>query len=280
MNNFGFKVIDVKKFDKEIFEIIEYSNNNKLPIELAIYKEDKEMYERIIKEGKYLNTIHLSRKCNVHLKNKTFEEHKGNIFNEIERGVSYGIYRFVLHMNIEKFNMKKNERKDIIKVLLERLSEINEFSKKMDKNDKKVEIFIENLFEPLYFYKELFEEINELELDRINFCFDIGHAKIWSKDTLENWLLFLKIMKNDYKKNFHFHIHFNAGLKDQHLSFEESINEGITEKDEYFSKLKNISDIIKYDLIDVYKDDTFVMEQNPKYQISGYEIMKKKVINE
>jgi len=276
MNNFGFKIIDDIKIEKEVFELIDYSNKNKLPMELAIYKEDKEMYERIIEKSQYLNTIHLSKNSKLYIAHKTFDQHKHIIFEEIKRGVSYGVYRFVLHPNDYNFNLSNTHYKDkIISLLIERLTEVNEFVNKLNSN-KKVEIYIENMFDPIELFKELFKEIDNIKLDNINFCFDIGHAKVWSGTNLEEWIEFLDILKNKYNKKFHFHIHFNLGLGDQHLSFEEAVEQGMEDKDEYFSSSKKITDAIRNDLIDVYKDDTLVMEQNPKYQINGYEMMKNK----
>jgi uncharacterized protein (UPF0276 family) len=77
-------------------------------------------------------------------------------------------------------------------------------------------IFIENTFEDLSFYENLFEKADK----KLNFVFDIGHKKVHSKKSNESWILFLKGLREKGRK-IHFHIHDNNGIYDLHktLSF-------------------------------------------------------------
>ena len=58
-------------------------------------------------------------------------------------------------------------------------------------------------------------------MTRQHFCFDIGHAKIWSNDSLDDWLGFMADLES---AGFilHCHLHANSGFADEHLSLAEA----------------------------------------------------------
>lgn len=97
-----------------------------------------------------------------------------------------------------------------------------------------VTIYLENtLFdgEPANanFYSSLFELVLEYDLGHLGFCFDLGHAKAFSTDSLARWVALLDRL-NSHKVPLHFHLHNNGGQTDEHLSFRQAdlrdLNEG------------------------------------------------------
>ena len=93
-------------------------------------------------------------------------------------------------------------------------------------------VHIENTFHPLSFYRWFFGVVERLELRYIHCCFDIGHAKIWSQESLPQWFQWLHELESK-GVHLHFHLHANNGLADQHLSFVESETLGLNAADDY-----------------------------------------------
>jgi endonuclease IV len=166
-----------------------------------------------------INTIHLnSENCLILHPHNPFSYFKNNIMEEIEIGIKYGVKRYVLHMNKWKFNVKNRQEKYINMIIVN----LKELSIELEKYD--VDIFIENLYEPLPFYEELFEEVCKNNLNRIHHTFDFGHAKVWGEYNIENYFRYLKKLKYEYQRKFHFHVHTNNGLFDEHKSFLEGVD--------------------------------------------------------
>jgi hypothetical protein len=97
-----------------------------------------------------------------------------------------------------------------------------------------LDVHIENTYEDLDFYRRLFRGLVASGIEQIHFCFDLGHAKVWSTDCLEEWLGFLEDLVNEGLR-LHFHLHANRGLSDEHLSFVTAERLGITSPDSYTS---------------------------------------------
>ncbi|MGD9165030.1 MAG: hypothetical protein PVF13_09760, partial [Chromatiales bacterium] len=93
-------------------------------------------------------------------------------------------------------------------------------------------IYIENTYHDIDFYQWLFLALKREALDHIHFCFDFGHAKIWSLQPLRAWYDFLVELKR-VGKRLHFHLHTNRGLSDEHLSFLEAEWMELCNMDEY-----------------------------------------------
>jgi len=239
---------------------------------MAIYKYDKKNIEfahKILKENQnIINTIHLnSQNCILLYPNKDFSYFKDNIIKEIEIGNKYGIKRFVLHMNRYKLNTIHHSERffDLIIPLLEELE--------IELKKKDSEIFIENLYEPLSFYQELFKRIHEKRLNRIHYTFDFGHAKCWSGDNIEEWFEYLRILKNKYNRKFHFHVHTNNGLFDEHKSFLQGNNTNRNDIDGKYLISNRIEQYV-IDFIKEFNEDTFVMEMEIEEQIKNWKYLK------
>lgn len=83
-------------------------------------------------------------------------------------------------------------------------------------------IFVENTYEDLSFYELLFESASP----DLNFVFDIGHMKVHSKKSQNEWISFLKKLEKEGRL-LHFHIHDNNGIYDLHRNISEDKNEEV-----------------------------------------------------
>ncbi|MBK5964216.1 hypothetical protein CCR95_08990 [Thiocystis minor] len=91
-------------------------------------------------------------------------------------------------------------------------------------------LHIENTYHGLDFYRRFFQETAAVGLGATHFCFDLGHAKIWSTEGLQDWLGFLTELDLEGRR-IHCHLHANAGLNDDHLSFLAAERKGLTGAD-------------------------------------------------
>lgn len=88
---------------------------------------------------------------------------------------------------------------------------------------------LEKTFESIAWFENIFEQAPLT----LGFCLDIGHVKLWEKDTLENWMLFVDKI-NDKGHPIHFHIHNNDGTNDQHVNLSKSFVEGFLVEDDTY----------------------------------------------
>ena len=75
-----------------------------------------------------------------------------------------------------------------------------------------IKLAIENIFQGRFYSKidELIKLVNDINLENVGFCLDVGHANVDNVDIPNT----IKDMGN---KLFEIHLHDNDGLKDQHL---------------------------------------------------------------
>jgi sugar phosphate isomerase/epimerase len=129
--------------------------------------------------------------------------------------------------------------------------------------------YLENTYHGISFYKELFGLVKRKDLDRIHFCFDIGHAKVWSANTLREWVDFLEFLKfNDIR--IHFHLHLNSGTKDEHLSFMECNHTG----GDNFSDYVRYEDVFR-DLIFRFPEERKIFEVKPKFAVPNIQFINR-----
>lgn len=82
-------------------------------------------------------------------------------------------------------------------------------------NSQGVVVHIENVYETPEWFSQ-FYAVAECEHVPVGFCLDIGHARAFSKTSLDAWSPLLASL-NDKGVSLHFHIHGNDGTKDMHL---------------------------------------------------------------
>lgn len=227
MHNFGFKVVD--KSPLQIGPILDYAIAHLRPVEVGLYYEDaatRELLERRLASRPVPVSAHTNHErfhaFNLHRALDLLEAHIG-----VARG--FGSAYSVLHAANLPLPQRPNTRSGLMKLLLDNLERAQALCAQHD-----YRLHVENVYHPLVFYRELFDGIVARGLSRIHFCFDIGHAKVWSGETLDDWLAFADELVTEGIR-LHFHLHANAGLTDEHLSLAEAHTAGICGPDGYFN---------------------------------------------
>jgi hypothetical protein len=116
----------------------------------------------------------------------------------------------------------------------------------------------------------LFALVERLELRYIHCCFDLGHAKIWSPESLPQWLQWLHELEiKDVR--LHFHLHANNGLTDQHLTFVESESLGLNGSDGYTQAWDYFAAIAQ--LHQQFPDSRKVFEVKPALAVENMDLV-------
>jgi hypothetical protein len=229
MRNFGYKIVDLDT--AAIEPVVLDALHTGCPLEIGLYFANLPARHLL---GDLLDDQAHS-KVNTHL-----NHHKINIFNanesmnqlrqQIELSLSFHSSYSITHVARFPMPTAVSRRKPLTEKLLSNLQRIERLCR-----EYRYPIFIENTYHSLSFYRRLFKLIKFAELKHIHFCFDIGHAKVWSGATLEEWMAFLQELQ-DSGTLIHFHLHANRGLSDEHLSFVQAESLGITGPDEFSEK--------------------------------------------
>lgn len=280
INGLGFKIVDNIKEKHFIDVLINYINKqkNKVPLELAFYKDDLNFQKYII--DKLINanidiSFHLHTKkftLDTLLRKNTFDYNE--LIKQLETMKKYNIKKAIFHLSnvlLENKDIEMNVK--LYKLLYIHLKNINDILKDYD-----IKIYIENVFDSREFYLNLMKCCKDLEF--IHFCLDIGHAKVWSGSSIFEWFITLKYMQS-IGKDIHFHMHCNYGLFDNHISIQE-YNKNREDKDIFLMKDYNLygkdasqssyEEIYKY-IIENFSDNTKIMEIKPEYTIKEYEYL-------
>lgn len=119
-------------------------------------------------------------------------------------------------------------------------------------------LFVENVFEPLAFFREIFDAFDRggNPGQAIGFCLDIGHARVLSDDSLREWLEFSEgLATRGYP--IHAHVHCNRGVADDHMPLIEGEREGLLGPVDGFST-GLIEESVR--LFEIVADEHFVFE--------------------
>jgi sugar phosphate isomerase/epimerase len=227
MHNFGFKIID--RAPSQLGLILDYAIEQKRPVEVGLYQGDPaalDLLERRLAPGHVAVNAHTNHeRChalNLHLALDQLDAH-------IRQARSLGSGYSVLHAANMPLTQRAEKRSALMALLLDNLERAEALCAKHD-----YRLNLENVYHPLAFYRELFDGILSRGLARIHFCFDIGHAKVWSAETLDDWLAFMDELTSRGVR-LHMHLHANQGITDEHLSLAEAQALGICGADGYFN---------------------------------------------
>lgn len=255
MNNIGFKIVD--KDEDIVIEILQEAQRKNVPVEMGLYGESQRVRAFCTKLNIPLN-IHFNH---IAYSLMDIEKHKDLFFQEIKIaktiGANYGIH----HMAKYPMTGQAGYQDTLIKEVLNRMQSVEDLAIKAD-----FEVYIENTFESLSFYRKVFHGLKERQTKKLNFCFDIGHAKVWSGDNFESWITFLMELKKLGFK-LHLHLHANCGLIDEHLSLMEANDMGFNGNDGVFSDLtyeKMFLEIFKK-----FPDERKIFEVKPNLAIEN-----------
>ncbi len=228
MHNFGFKVMD--RNPDLLGPIIDYAIHHRRPVEVGLYYADSQALDLL---GRRLfnapipvnaHTDHdRFNAFNLHLTQDLLEDHILLARNLL--GSAYS----VLHTASLPMTLRPGRRPALLKLLLDNLERAEELCAAHD-----YRLYLENVFHPLSFYRDIFEGVHARGLSRIHFCFDIGHAKLWSGETLKDWIAFMEELAA-MGFGLHCHLHANQGFTDEHLSMAEVDALGIGGADGYYN---------------------------------------------
>jgi ribosomal protein S18 acetylase RimI-like enzyme len=151
-----------------------------------------------------------------------------DLIRHVDRVQPLGSRYSIIHLSTAPLAQRRAFRQRLFDALLEGLIVIEGICETAD-----YAVYVENTFEGLDFYAALFDAIRHYGLRRIHFCFDMGHAKVWSQETAGDWLGFLESLRA-VGIRLHFHLHNNRGLTDDHLAFHEAAAEGFNQPDQTY----------------------------------------------
>lgn len=224
---FGFKIAD-----RDIAghaPVLDYALTHRRPIEVGLYFGEADALRWLERE-----LADAPIPVNAHTNHDRFTAFDLDrtwplLEAHIEQARRLGSRYSVLHAAWGPLSLRPPLRDAVIARLLNNLEKAEELCEKAD-----YRLHLENVFHPLSFYRELFAAIHARGLKRIHFCFDIGHAKIWSGETLDEWLAFTQTL---VEQGFllHSHLHANQGMADEHWSMAEASAAGITAPDGYYN---------------------------------------------
>ena len=212
MNNIGFKIYKNQLDNDIIIQKALLHLENKGFLELGTYKinpftfEDIEKLklfhfdsEKIIYHADY-NYFNL----NTYL-SKNDSYYYERLIEEIEQAIHLNAKKMVLHLE-KDISKRILSEEDILYYIQETISLFKMIYEEFPAS-KIITIFIENTFSSLDFYKKL---ILTLKINNFNvgFTLDIGHCKVWSSNSLSEWIDMAKMFHNK-DIPLHFHIHSN-----------------------------------------------------------------------
>lgn len=262
--SYGFAFRSEPKHKKYIAALLRYAKSRGLGVEFGIFDSKgkrRRDYIPILQE--YAPSLNI----NVHM---NFYEHRILNFSKKIPGIledialykqlncSYGI----IHLT-SRSEANKSEKYIYAKGLQE-LKVADQMGRELG-----FEFYLENVHQSLDFYKRMFEDMKSLRLTNIHFCFDLGHAKVYSpfdKTTITDWVLWLKTLDK-----VHFHLHNNYGrrnLETPHWKLDKHMPFGShTEADEFSEGIEYVS-LVQL-LENEFPESKKVFEVKPYYGLNN-----------
>ncbi len=227
LKKFGYKILDRRRDEME--PLLLDAMTSQRPVEIGIYYHDPithDLFNNLLPHsGIALNTHLDHRHLNLFVLND--DEALDRLKRQIETSLHWGANYAVNHVSAFTLSRRIEYQDALFEKLTDHLRILNRVCRKYQ-----FPIYLENTYQEVSFYERLFSEISLNDFKYIHFCFDFGHAKVWSERPLQAWLeLLRKLQKRD--KQLHFHLHTNRGISDEHLSFAEAEWMEITGIDEY-----------------------------------------------
>lgn len=261
IRSIGFKVVDRRR--DEIEPLLARCQQELRPFEIGLYFNDPSSHDLIEQslpdKNIPLNTHLDHRRLNVFALNEY--DTTPHLRRQIELSLKWGADYGINHLSAFPLPRREQYQPDLQEKLFKQLSLLNSICREYH-----FPIYLENTYHDLDLYKQTFRLIVENQFDYLHFCFDFGHAKIWSIKPLADWLAFLEELKKDTKK-IHFHLHTNRGLSDEHLSFIEAEWLNIIKPDSYTSPMNSFEAIEQID--QQFPESRKLMEAPPQEAIEN-----------
>lgn len=187
------------------------------PLEIGFYSmegpyrvEDGFLDDLVAEFGTHNKKIvHLSMKNALFPYQKPVALWEQEILEEVALAQSIGAEYCIIHDVKWAPGVKKTE--EMVDLIVEHARHIADCSP--------LPLYMENTFSGVEFYRRVFQQTGAA----LQFVFDIGHAKVWSHDSLESWAMLLSELVDQGVK-IHFHIHANDELFDRHRPFTKLSN--------------------------------------------------------
>jgi len=255
MNNIGFKIVD--KDEDIVIEILQAAERENAPVEVGLYGESQRVRE-------FCRTLKIPK--NIHFNHIVYsltdiEKHPKIFLDEVKIAKSIGADYGIHHMAKYPMTAQKGYQKELIKDVTNKMLVVEKSALKA-----KFDVYIENTFESISFYRKVFLNLKKSGTKRLNFCFDIGHAKVWSGDDFNSWIEFLLELK-ELGFKIHFHLHVNRGLVDEHLSMLEADERNIRGDDGVFSHITYKE--MFYKIQDLFPQERKIFEVKPHLAIEN-----------
>jgi hypothetical protein len=223
----GYKVFDRRR--DEIEPLLLQALDEGRPFEVGLYFHDPAAHD-------LLDLLLPGSGCRL---NTHFDHRRLNIFalddsdlmtllrRQIESSLQWGAAYGINHLSAFSLPRRPEYQVALENRLMQHLRMLNRLCK-----EYRFPIHIENTYHEIALYQQLFSAIAREGLEFLHFCFDFGHAKVWSTSPLRSWLSFMHELEHN-NRQLHFHLHTNRGLSDEHLSFSEAEWMEINGMDEY-----------------------------------------------
>jgi hypothetical protein len=252
LRSLGYKVVDRRR--DEIEPLLRRCQQEQRPFEIGLYFNDPsshDLIEQILPDDRVILNTHIDhRRLSAFALNK--HDTVPHIRRQIELSLKWGADYAINHFSSFPLSRRDEFRPALLTKLTKQLQLLNSICREYH-----FPIYLENTYHDLDFYRMVFKSILDHHLDYLHFCFDFGHAKIWSSKRLSEWLEFLLELTRE-KRKIHFHLHTNRGLQDEHLSFIEAEWLDIIKPDSFTDPLNSFEAI---ELIDEqFPDSRKLME--------------------
>ncbi|MEB4589467.1 hypothetical protein VSS37_00605 [Candidatus Thiothrix sp. Deng01] len=269
MQNFGYKIM--KKNLAEEAPVVHAAIAQQRPLEVGLYSGDEDIWEFICSTlSEAAQPIPVNTHFN-HYHSTLFElgKDEAQLREQFAMAKAIGSAYSIVHLHKWPLSQHPAFRETLVEHLVRQLRRLEQFCSEYDHP-----VHIENTFHPLSFYRWFFGLVERLELRYIHCCFDIGHAKIWSQESLPQWLQWLHEL-DETGVRLHFHLHANNGLADQHLAFVESENLGLNKADDYTQTGDYFAAIAS--LHQQFPDSRKVFEVKPALALENMELVMARV---
>lgn len=268
----GIKIFDTDS-EADLNNIFNLVNKENLAIEIALYNHNQESFmSLVIDNPKYQQikekSIHLDyRKYLVNnlQESKYYHAFEEELLLAKKLGLSKGVIHYQTPKNYQ-IHLEQFKKDNIIKNLTILYNKAKE--------DNFV-FHIENTFiykhdhpiNNLVSHRLLWDTILDLNYqDYLGICLDWGHVKAFTKDSLSEWLEFVRYLKSN-KMPIYMHVHDNNSFKDQHLSLKQSVELNLAQ----YNHVKDL-DFIEYlvRINEEFKDDVLILEYSSDIAIEHY----------
>lgn len=262
MQKFGYKIMKKNLADEA--PVVHAAIAQQCPLEVGLYSGDAEIWEFIVATlREAAQPIPINTHFN-HYQATLFglDRQEAELHQQFTSAKAIGSAYSIMHAHKYSLSQRPAFREALGEHLVRQLRLLERFCTEYDHP-----VHIENTFHSLAFYRWLFELVERLELRYVHCCLDIGHAKIWSPESLPQWLHELE----GKGVRLHFHLHANNGLTDQHLTFVESESLGLNRADDYTQTWDYFTALAQ--LHQQFPDSRKVFEVKPALAVANMELV-------